>query len=588
MINHKFKFTLVMIFMYGSLISSPVMSQTQTLKFMGASIDIVLATFSSITGFGYSNELSSKKTVTFITKEKINKNNAHEILSQIIAPLGGKLEMVGLNSYRIIPQNTKLNVTNSDQKKLISNSTNASNKSIIRLNLQNKIDRRGLEQIVSLDPFLKSIIIVNDGLSKNSVIVSGTKIQINALQNLLSKLSPRTSEKDNSKPPIKNVKNGKMSVANKTKNEVIASKVIDMRFTVAETVVATLEKILNQDGLNNKGSITAHAESNQLILVGKQEWINIVQSLILKIDRQPRQVYVDAIIAEISENSTRNLGLQFSGRSGLVGFAQGSATAGLSQGSVVGNTMLSGLTGGMLAIGGGASALPDLGALLTAIEGDSDNRILATPSLMTLENRESQILVGQNVPFITGQYSAQSGDQNASPFQTIQRKDLGISLKVKPRIGSNNDLILEIKQEVSGIDTNTTGLSDVATKKRELSTVIRARPGETIAIGGLRDAKTEKSSTKVPFFGDLPGIGVLFRQEMVRTINTNLVIFLRPTLMSSKIERIKMFEDKQKELKNSQENSTYFKSEKNPNKIDSKLYDYFRPENRIKSLSPQK
>jgi type II secretion system protein D len=445
-----------------------------------------------------------------------------------------------------------------------------------------------LEQIVSLDPFLKSIIIVNDGLSKNSVIVSGTKIQINALQNLLSKLSPRTNEKDNSKPPIKNFKNDKMTAANKTKNEVIASKVIDMRFTVAETVVATLEKILNQDGLNNKGSITAHAESNQLILVGKQEWINIVQSLILKIDRQPRQVYVDAIIAEISENSTRNLGLQFSGRSGLVGFAQGSATAGLSQGSVVGNTMLSGLTGGMLAIGGGASALPDLGALLTAIEGDSDNRILATPSLMTLENRESQILVGQNVPFITGQYSAQSGDQNASPFQTIQRKDLGISLKVKPRIGSNNDLILEIKQEVSGIDTNTTGLSDVATKKRELSTVIRARPGETIAIGGLRDAKTEKSSTKVPFFGDLPGIGVLFRQEMVRTINTNLVIFLRPTLMSSKIERIKMFEDKQKELKNSQENSTYFKSEKNPNKIDSKLYDYFRPENRIKSLSPQK
>ena len=207
---------------------------------------------------------------------------------------------------------------------------------------------------------------------------------------------------------------------------------------------------------------------------------------------------------------------------------------------------------------------------------------------MTLENRESQILVGQNVPFITGQYSAQSGDQNAAPFQTIQRKDLGISLKVKPRIGSNNDLILEIKQEVSGIDTNTTGLSDVATKKRELSTVIRARPGETIAIGGLRDAKTEKSSTKVPFFGDLPGIGVLFRQEMVRTINTNLVIFLRPTLMSSKIERIKMFEDKQKELKNSQENSTYFKSKKNPNKIDNKLYEYFRPENRIKSLSPPK
>lgn len=587
MINYQIKILLLVLFAFGSFISSPVLSQTQTLRFMGASIDMVLATFSSITGFSYTNELSSKKTITFITKEKVSEDNAHKILSQIITPLGGKLEMINLKSYRIIPQSkTKINTFN--EKGLISNSSKAFDKTIIRFNLQNKIDRRGLEQIVGLDESLKSITIVNDGLSKNSVIVSGTKNQINSLKNLLSKLSPRTKESVNSLASIKNIGNQKKKVNEIKSRAVISSKVMDMRFTVAETVVTTLEKILNQEGLNNKGSITAHAESNQLILVGKQEWINLVQSLILKIDRQPRQVYVDAIIAEISENSTRNLGLQFSGRSGLVGFAQGSTTAGLSQGSVVGNTMLSGLTGGMLAIGGGASALPDLGALLTAIEGDSDNRILATPSLMTLENRESQILVGQNIPFITGRYSAPSGDQNASPFQTIQREDLGISLKVKPRIGSNNDLILEIKQEVSGIDTNTTGLSDVATKKRELSTVIRARPGETIAIGGLRDAKTEKSSTKVPFFGDLPGIGVLFRQEMVRTINTNLVIFLRPTLMSSKTERIKMFEDKQKELKNSQEMSNYSRSSKKPNKIDSNLHDYFRPENRIKSFSPKK
>ena len=185
--------------------------------------------------------------------------------------------------------------------------------------------------------------------------------------------------------------------------------------------------------------------------------------------------------------------------------------------------------------------------MLAALEGDKDNRILATPSLMTTENKESTILVGQNVPFITGQYTNQNGDSSA-PFQTIKREDLGTSLKLKPKIGPNGNIVMEIWQEVSRIDQSTPGLSDVVTVKRQISTVISATEGETIAIGGLRVEQQELATSKIPFFGDLPIIGKAFTQEVANTVSRNLAIFLRPTLVSDENQRKSVFNMWQKSL----------------------------------------
>ena len=129
------------------------------------------------------------------------------------------------------------------------------------------------------------------------------------------------------------------------------------------------------------------------------------------------------------------------------------------------------VTGGVISIGPGATLVPNMGALLTALEADTQNKILATPSLMTTENSEASILVGQNVPFITGKTSS-STDGTISPFQTIQRQDLGTILKLKPRIGRNGEVVLSIRQEVSRIDNTTSGLSDVADVKRDFDTVV--------------------------------------------------------------------------------------------------------------------
>ncbi len=536
-------------------------SRADILRFIDAPLSAVLASFSSITGHIYSDELKTQQKVTLIVSEDVTADNADAILASIIESLGGQLEKTGVKSYRIISKSpTKLETSATissvitaalETEKVPSTKKELEARSTVkRLDLDGKLDRRGLEQLISVTPALKSVEVINDGLSQDTVILVGEASKLASVKQIVASLAaakpkaetpPQMSRSEITASISPNISDSKSLVE-------LTYRVIDLRFLMAETLVASLDKMMAVGSLGADGSLSAHGESNQVILVGAASWVETMNAMILEMDREPRQVFVDAIIAEVSEESTRRLGIQFSGRSGVIGAAQGSTTSGLDQGTLSGNPVLTGLTGGMLAIGGGASGLPDLGLLLSAIEGDSENRVLATPSLMTLENRESEILVGQNVPLITGKYVAQSGEPTASPFQTIQRQDLGISLRIRPRIGSNNDIILEIQQEVSSIDPQAAGLSDVATKKREISTMIRARPGETIAIGGLRDTQSENIETKVPLLGDLPVLGVLFRQEMTRERNTNLVIFLRPTLMTTQDARVKMLERQESKM----------------------------------------
>ena len=544
------------------LLILPILSaRADNLRFIDAPLSAVLASFSSITGHVYSDELQTQQKVTLIVGEDVTADNADAILNSIIEPLGGQLEKTGERSYRIISKSvTKLetSATNSSVTIPVTEAKNVSplpkepnpQSTVKRLNLDGKLDRRGLEQLISVTPALKSVEVINDGLSQDTVILVGEAKKLAAVKQIVASLSA-AKPKAETTPQVSQIEEIVTISPNTSDSNSLTEltyRVIDLRFLMAETLVASLDKMLAGGSLGADGSLSAHGESNQVMLVGASTWVETMNAMILEMDREPRQVFVDAIIAEVSEESTRRLGIQFSGRTGVIGAAQGSTTSGLDQGTLSGNSVLTGLTGGMLAIGGGASGLPDLGLLLSAIEGDSENRVLATPSLMTLENRESEILVGQNVPLITGKYAAQSGESTASPFQTIQRQDLGISLKIRPRIGSNNDIILEIRQEVSSIDPQAAGLSDVATKKREISTMIRARPGETIAIGGLRDTQSENVETKVPLLGDLPVLGVLFRQEMTRIRNTNLVIFLRPTLMTTQDARVKLLERQESKM----------------------------------------
>jgi len=530
------------------------------MRLLNASLTETLAAFSVVTGDTYSTSLEINETVNFISDDLSSKDEARAALTKILLGLGVELREVAEGSFRVVQS-----ASNSVQG---SNSSSTSDAQVLRrIQVAGKIDRRGLEQLVSIDSRFDGLRVIADGTSNQSVLVSGQEPQVRQLIAVLAELPSQQSQESKSeqKPrtqaPVTEqlgTQKGRGSAESDPRRQFA---VIDLRYADAVAVVDTLKSMtsLSDSGV---GSLSAHSDKNQVILHGSNDWVSGTRDIVEAMDREPRQVYVDAIIAEVSEQTTRQLGLQFSGRSGDVGIGLVSGAAGPSIGTVTESTMLAGVTGGLLAIGGAATQVPDLGILLTALEADGDTRILATPSLMAIENRPSEILVGQNVPFVTGQYTSSDSSTVASPFQTIQREDLGTILKFKPRVGRDGTLLMEVTQEVSRLDTQTSGLSDLATIKRELSTVVSAQSGETIAIGGLRDEQIEVTESKIPGLGDIPVIGHLFRQESVRSVNRNLVIFLRPTLVTDRDSRVTILESWGERL-----GAEFEENAENPNRV---------------------
>jgi len=182
-----------------------------------------------------------------------------------------------------------------------------------------------------------------------------------------------------------------------------------------------------------------------------------------------------------------------------------------------------------LALGRFGSGGIDFGVLLSAIASDSDNNILSTPTLVTMDNQEAEIVVGQNVPFVTGQ---QLSSSNNNPFQTIERQDIGISLKVRPQINEGDNIKMEIEQEVSDVsNTAITGATDITTNKRSIKTTVLVEDGQTLVLGGLIDDQINDTREKVPFLGDVPLLGSLFRYRTTQKNKRNLMVFLHPTIL---------------------------------------------------------
>jgi general secretion pathway protein D len=174
-----------------------------------------------------------------------------------------------------------------------------------------------------------------------------------------------------------------------------------------------------------------------------------------------------------------------------------------------------------------------LGALARALDSQTGTNILSTPNLVTLDNEEARIVVGQNVPFVTGQYT-NTGTGTSSPFQTIERKDVGITLKIKPQIGENGTVRMVIYQESSSVATTTAVGTDNAgptTNKRSIESTITVDDGQIIVLGGLIEDSYNTTRSKVPLLGDIPYVGALFRSENRTRKRTNLMVFLRPVVM---------------------------------------------------------
>jgi general secretion pathway protein D len=284
-------------------------------------------------------------------------------------------------------------------------------------------------------------------------------------------------------------------------------------------------------------NIQADEAANALIITAPPDQYRSLEAIIRKLDIRRAQVLVEAIIAEVSYEKAKNLGVQWivdgspkgSGPVGVINL--GTSPISSIATSIIGGQNVTFPQGTSIGAGNFDSNSVNFAALIQALERDVNSNILSTPSLMTLDNQEAEIVIGQNVPFITGSYSTTGGTSSSvNPFQTVQREDVGLSLKVKPQINEGNAVKLEIEQEVSSIDESASA-SDIVTKKRTIKTVVMVEDGDTIVLGGLIDEKLRQTEDKVPILGDVPLLGALFRATGTTKEKQNLMVFLRPVIM---------------------------------------------------------
>lgn len=290
-------------------------------------------------------------------------------------------------------------------------------------------------------------------------------------------------------------------------------------------------------------------DTNALVITAPPKVMRTLQNIIEKLDIRRAQVHVEAIIAEITSNNSAELGVtwatldesggntpaaitNFPGSGIGVGQVGAAAAAGGDTGAQALGSILSSAAGLTLGFGRIRDGDVSFVGLLRALTGSASTNILSTPSLTTMDNEEAEIKVGQEVPFLTGSFTNTGASQgNINPFQTIQRKEVGLSLKITPQISDSNTIVLAIAQEVSSLSQGSQGAVDLVTDKRTINTSVVAESGEIIVLGGLIDERVRESEQRVPLLGSIPILGQLFRYDTSSKEKRNLMVFIKPSIL---------------------------------------------------------
>ncbi len=289
----------------------------------------------------------------------------------------------------------------------------------------------------------------------------------------------------------------------------------------------------------NNADIQADVTNNALVITAAPSVMQELKRVIAQLDIRRAQVLIEAIIAEVSIDLTKDLGTSFA----ILGATQNGANQAPAIVTNLGN--LTNTVLGLAAAGGGSLPAGAMlaggdftkgnnrfGILIKALAADSANNILSTPTLVTLDNEEAEIVVGKNVPFLTGSYTNTGSSSGATnPFQTIERKDIGITLRVKPQINEGTGIRLEIVQESSSLAPSSSGAADLITNTRSIKTTVMANDGQVIVLGGLMDDTFRDAQQKVPLLGDIPILGHLFKSTSTNKVKTSLMIFIRPVIL---------------------------------------------------------
>ncbi|WP_345848299.1 type II secretion system secretin GspD [Shewanella algae] len=348
------------------------------------------------------------------------------------------------------------------------------------------------------------------------------------------------------------------------------TKVRYLRYAKAEDLVEVLtgfaQKLEGKDGAapvpgsaggkrRNEINIMAHEDTNALVISAEPDQMRTLESVINQLDIRRAQVLVEAIIVEVAEGDDVGFGIQWATEAGggtqfnNLGPTIGEIGAGIwaaqdqkasqtctgsgdnltctqnpdTKGDI---TLLAKALGKVNGMAWGVT-MGDFGALVQAVSSDTNSNVLATPSITTLDNQEASFIVGDEVPILTGAQNSTNG--NSNPFQTVERKEVGVKLKVVPQINEGNAVKLTIEQEVSGINGKTN--VDVTFATRRLTTTVMADSGQIVVLGGLINEEVQESVQKVPFLGDIPILGHLFKSSSSGKKKKNLMVFIKPTII---------------------------------------------------------
>jgi general secretion pathway protein D len=390
--------------------------------------------------------------------------------------------------------------------------------------------------------------LVEDGLN-NRVIVSGPSMARSAFRNMLKLLDLPSTKKGN-------------------------LEVIYLDYSRASEIKPIIDGMLGSDiflrlageSVGDGNSATNYKVeidelNNALVIAAPSAVIREIQSVVAKLDRARPQVLIEAVIAELSEEQARDMSAQLvitgKNRGGYItnfdGVLAGLLGTAFGDGESVDAAQIAGsLPQSVIGVVGNFDAKTNrgMGLLVQAIKKDGRNKLLSTPSVITLDNEEASLSVGEQVPFPTGSYANTNNSNSVNPFTTVNREDVGVMLKVKPQISKGNAVRLEIEQESSAVKTGTADSQlGATTTKSNIETNVMIQDGELLVLGGLIEGTTSGSESKVPFLGDIPVLGNLFKSSNNSDRERVLMVFIRPTIIRTPEDANKLSQSKFEHLK---------------------------------------
>ncbi|GFZ78150.1 type II secretion system protein GspD [Pseudohongiella nitratireducens] len=396
---------------------------------------------------------------------------------------------------------------------------------------------------------------INADPRTNSVLISGSARQREQLRTLVEQLDRPREQTGNTRVVY-------LEYANAERLAGVLGQVVENTFN--------LNQGENSGGNNSsvrQASIEADPDNNALIITADMDIIESLMDVVHRLDIQRAQVLVEAIIVEINDDTGQNLGIQWLFRDDSGAFASSfEAGNNLTQlGQIAEGALnedreegLTSLAAGLAATAGQTIGIGRIGssndllALVDMLQATSGANILSTPNILTTDNSEAVITVGENVPFVTGSYTGANSNGNVdNPFQTITRENVGTTLRVTPHVNQGNNVALDINQEISSISQRA-GAVDLITNERKIETRVTVADGEIVVLGGLIRDNIIQSESKIPLLGDVPGLGRLFRSNSSSVQKTNLLVFIRPTILRDDLALRGATAEKYQQIRNQQ------------------------------------